>query len=85
MSRRPHCFCGSTNPTDWLVDEVGEPVAKVCDDCRERVAFAYQCEACEDEDDEPEEDQYDLDRDRELLELADVDAADDQEEDDSWD
>lgn len=40
QSPRP-CRCGSGLPADWLLDDEGEDLARVCDDCRERVAFAY--------------------------------------------
>ena len=36
------CYCGSGKPSDWFRDPDRDvEVARVCDDCRERVVFAY--------------------------------------------
>jgi hypothetical protein len=48
-----------------MLDDQGESVAKVCDDCRERVSFAYDRAACldalDDTDDQELEDMIDMD------------------------
>lgn len=62
-SRR--CHCGSGLPSDWLLDDDGDELARVCDDCRERVSFAYDRAAChdalDDADDQELEDWVDMD------------------------
>jgi hypothetical protein len=35
------CHCGSGLASDWLLDDQGDELARVCGECRERVAFAY--------------------------------------------
>jgi hypothetical protein len=59
------CYCGSGYPSEWMLDDQGESVAKVCDDCRERVSFAYDRAACldalDDTDDQELEDMIDMD------------------------
>ena len=62
-SRR--CHCGSGLSTDWILDDDGDELARVCDDCRERVSFAYDRAACldalDDGDDQELEDMVDMD------------------------
>jgi hypothetical protein len=60
------CYCGSGKPSDWLCDDHDGGVARVCDDCRERVSFAYDRAACLDA--------LDDDDDQELVDMIDIDS-----------
>lgn len=42
------CHCGSGHPSSWLRDDEGDELARVCDECRESVAFAYDRASCVD-------------------------------------
>ena len=60
------CFCGSRKPSDWLRDDQDGEVARVCDDCRERILFAYECDIAPGDMDDAD--------DQELVDMVDMDS-----------
>lgn len=67
MSKERPCPCGSGKPSWWENDARGIPLARVCEDCRERKLSVYRTEVLTnpsyeaDEDIEPEDGMMDDD------------------------
>jgi len=60
------CYCGSGKPSYWMDDAYGAPQAKVCEDCNERIVFAYGYEIIRFDTDD--------DDDQELVDMIDTDS-----------